>query len=174
MHERIAAEPYGRPSDGKGAAKAFAQFRAKPQKERNAILTESLAKLVGVGMGGKDANPLAEMIGSLAAPDVRKVWKPTASFLKRLKAGQLDAVMQHIDGDQLPSGFAKMKKGEKVERLHRIFAGEKGIPPLTPQQKARADAWLPELMEIAPLKAPAKPKAKPRAKPAPKKAASAA
>lgn len=174
VHERIAAQPYGRPFDSKGAAKAFAEFRAKPQKDRNAILTESLAKLVRVGMGGNDANPLAEMIAGLAAPDIRKVWTPTASFLKRLKAGQLDAVMQHIDGEQLPSGFAKMKKAEKVERLHRIFAGEKGIPPLTPQQRARADTWLPELIEVAPPKTPAKPKAKPRAKPAPKKAATAA
>ena len=88
---------------------------------------------------------MAEMLADLAGADPRHVWTPTEPFLKRLTGAQLEAIHTEIIGEAVPS-FTKMKKGEKAKLLHRIFAGEKGIPPLTEDQRARAAAWLPEGM----------------------------
>lgn len=127
------------------AADAFAAFRDQPKKTRNAILTEAIARMLSVPMDGQ-ANPLAKMVADLTKPDLRKVWTPTASFLKRLKAADLDAIMLHIDGVALGSTFASMKKGQKVERLAAIFAGGANAPALTRAQRARVDAWVPDEM----------------------------
>lgn len=128
------------------APEAFAAFRAQPKKARNAALTEAVARMLTVPVDGQ-ANPLAKMIADLTKPDVRKVWTPTASFLKRLKAADLDAIMLHIDGIAVGSTFAKMKKGQKVERLAAIFEAGPDTPKLSRDQQARADAWVPDEME---------------------------
>ena len=101
------------------------------------------------------------VILKLVGADIRSIWTPTRAFLGRLKGDQLNAIMTHIDGASLPASFAKMKKGEKVERLHRVFAEEPGIPPLTAAQKKRAATWVPEGMAV---KAPARARAAPKAK----------
>lgn len=147
VDDRIGAGEYASPLGGEEAAEAFAHFRAKPKKARNAILTENVAKLVGVGLCGERANPFAELIAAMVGADVRKVWTPTAGFFKRLKGPQLDEIATHIMGET-PARFANMKKGEKVEWLALIFSGEKTVPPLKAEQRARAAAWMPEGMEI--------------------------
>lgn len=136
------------PMSGDTAHQAFMAFREKPKKERNATLTAAIARLFSVRLTDDSPSPLAEAVASMAGINTRSVWTPGESFLKRLKGPQLDQVMADIMGDGLPAAFAKMKKAEKVARLAKIFAGEKTIPPLTPAQKARADAWLPEGMAI--------------------------
>jgi ParB family chromosome partitioning protein len=79
------------------AADAFTTFRAKTKKARTAALTEAIARLVSVGMDSQ-ANPLGKHVAELVKPDLRSVWTPTESFLKRLKASDLDAITAHIDG----------------------------------------------------------------------------
>ena len=139
LPERLQAREQPMPLNGQQAAEAFAAFRARPKRERNAILTAEVARIVRAGLAGETANPLAELVAHLAGLDVRAVWTRTASFLTRLRAGQLDAIMAHVAGeDGVPASFTKLKKAEKIARLHAIFAKEKGIPPLTPAQKARA------------------------------------
>ncbi|MEM6943196.1 MAG: hypothetical protein AAF565_05515 [Pseudomonadota bacterium] len=103
---------------------------------------------------------LAESVASLSGAEIRKVWTPTESFLKRLNGAQLDAIMVEIDGTALPACFQRLKKSEKVARLHSIFANAPGLPPLTKAQRARAAAWTPDCMEIAPADKPSKPRRK--------------
>lgn len=134
------------PLDGAAAADAFKAFQRKKPQTKARILTENVARILRIGLADETANPFAEMIAAQAGLNLRRVWTPTESFLKRLKGAQLDEIMAHISGEGVPQSFAKMKKGEKVARLDKIFAGEKGIPPLTAVQRARADAWVPEGM----------------------------
>ena len=139
-------QEYGSPIHGEDAVDAFTAFRRKKPATKARILTENIARILSVGPAGDPASKLTEMIAGLAGIDVRRVWTPTADFLGRLKASQLDEIMAHIAGEPVSTAFAKMKKGEKVQRLHNIFKGETGIPPLTDAQRARADAWTPEGM----------------------------
>ena len=134
------------PMSGTEAAAAFTAFRRKKPATKRRILTENVARLLSIGMAGSTSGELGEQVAELAGIDVRRVWTPTADFLGRLKASQLDVIMAHIDGEHVPSSFAKMKKGEKVRRLHAIFANDDGIPPMTEDQRTRADNWLPEGM----------------------------
>ena len=142
------------PVQAKEAAEKFAAFRALSKKERNAALTREVAKLLQATLADHNQNPLIEMLATLAGANVRAVWTPTEGFLNRLKAVQLDEAMAFILGDAPQKSFAGLKKGEKATRLAAIFVGKKGIPPLTANQKRRADAWLPEGMATAPVEAP--------------------
>lgn len=130
------------------AASAFTTFRRKKPATKQRILTETFARLLSVGLVDDTSCQFAELVANLAEIDVRRVWTPTADFLGRLKASQLDAIMAEIDGDSVPASFQKMKKADKVRRLHAIFASEPGIPPMTDEQRARAATWLPEGMVV--------------------------
>lgn len=127
------------------AAEAFAKFCRKKPATRTKLRTEAVARIIGIGLNGAKSNPLAEMIVDLADTDIRRVWTPTEAFFKRLKAAQLSDIHAEIMGEA-QTAFDKLKKGEKAKALHRLFVGEKGIPPLTEAQVARAAAWLPEGM----------------------------
>lgn len=148
------AHDFEYPIRAKEAGEKFATFRALSKKERNAALTCEVAKLVSAPLAGSTANPLVEMLATLAGANVRAVWTPTEGFLTRLKADQLNDAMTFILGEAAPKSFTSVKKVEKVARLAAIFAGKKGIPPLSAEQKRRAEAWLPEGMETAPAAAP--------------------
>ena len=142
----LQSQEYSTPMSGTDAASAFIAFRRKRPITKRRILTEAVARLFSIGLTGGNSTPLAELVADLSGIDVRRVWTPTADFLGRLKAKELDAIMAYIDGTNLPSGFQKMKKGEKVRRLHAVFADEPGIPPMTDAQRTRAAAWLPDGM----------------------------
>ncbi len=148
------AHDFEYPIRAKEAGEKFAKFRALSKKERNAALTCEVAKLVSAPLAGSTANTLVEMLATQSGANVRAVWTPAEAFLPRLKAGQLNDAMTFILGEAAPKSFTSVKKVEKVAQLAAIFAGRKGIPPLSAEQKRRAEAWLPEGMEIAPAAAP--------------------
>ncbi|MEJ6404937.1 ParB/RepB/Spo0J family partition protein [Yoonia sp. 2307UL14-13] len=150
VDERLTAAEYRTPLHGADAAEAFVAFRAKSRKQRNAILTETVAKLVSVGLALKASNPLAELIATLCEADIRKVWTPTTSFLDRLKSAQLDDVLSDITGAPVSRSFAKSSKRDKVARLHALFNNPVDQRGLAPEAKARLAAWVPEGMQIAP------------------------
>ncbi|ABI93371.1 ParB/RepB/Spo0J family partition protein (plasmid) [Roseobacter denitrificans] len=150
---RIAHE-YETPIRAKPAAEKFAAFRALPKKERNAALTGEVAKLMQATLADHAQNPLIEMVATLAGANVRAVWTPSEAFLNRLKADQLIEAMAFILGEAPQKSFTSLKKGEKAARLAAIFAGKKGIPPLSAEQKRRAEAWVPDGMATAPAVTP--------------------
>lgn len=150
LPKQLQASQYDTPMDGNDAAEAFTAFRRKKPATKARMLTENVARMFGIGLAGETANPFAELIVDLAGIDVRRVWTPTADFLGRLKASQLEEIMEHIAGEPVSTAFAKMKKTEKVQRLHAIFKAETGIPPLSDAQRARADAWTPQGIEMTP------------------------
>ena len=138
------------PLRGAAAAEAFASFRAKPKRQKNASLTAAVARLVSAKVTLEEANPLVEALAREAGLDVRAVWTPTEVFFKRLSKAQLleiyDTVMQK------PSGRAQLEKQKKADVahwLHLIFAEDPKGPTLSPEQRARMKAWLP--VGMAPL-----------------------
>ena len=126
------------------AAEAFAAFRARPKKERNRILAASIARALSAPLADK-APPLVEALIETAGAPPRAVWTPDAGFFKRLTKEQLLAIEAGIMGREAPApDLAKQPKGKLVAHLTAIFSG--GRVALSPEQQARAAAWLPEGM----------------------------
>ena len=126
------------------AAEAFAAFRARPKKERNRILAASVARALSAPLADK-APPLVETLIETAGAAPRAVWTPDATFFKRLTKDQLLAIEAGIMGREAPApDLAKQPKGKLVAHLAAIFSGE-GVA-LSPEQQARAAAWVPEGM----------------------------
>lgn len=129
------------------AAEAFAAFQCKKPATKTMLLTAHVARRLRIGLAGGCVNPFAEMIADQAGLDVRRVWTPTESFLKRLTKDQLLAIHRHIMDRPGPStSQAKQSKKDIAHWLHLIFNGGKYAPTLTDTQRARADCWLPEGM----------------------------
>ncbi|SFJ33876.1 ParB/RepB/Spo0J family partition protein [Albimonas pacifica] len=125
-------------------AEGFAAFRARPKKERNRILAASVARALSAPLADK-APPLVEALIEIAGMAPRAVWTPEAGFFKRLTKEQLLAIEAGIMGRDAPApDLAKQPKGKLVAHLSAIFSGESVA--LSPEQKARAAAWLPKGM----------------------------
>lgn len=89
--------------------------------------------------------PWFEQIFEASGADMRKVWTPNESFLKKLTKDQLAACAAEVGGTL--EGVTK--KGDIVARMATWFAhGEQKVIGLEDCRKA--DAWLPE-----PMRAPA-------------------
>ncbi|MEO0622207.1 MAG: ParB/RepB/Spo0J family partition protein [Pseudomonadota bacterium] len=139
------------PLRGVEAAAAFAAFRERPKRQKNAMLTAAIARLVGTKLALGETNPMAERLAAEAGLEVRAVWTPTEAFFSRLPKARLleiyDAVMQK------PSGRAqleKQKKGDVARWLHLIFTEDAKGPTLTGEQRERMRAWLPDGMAPMP------------------------
>ena len=125
---------------------AFAEFRKLGKKARNAEITQSFARALKT-----QESDFMCMIEAEAGASIRSIWTPTAAnCFKRLNAGQLETLFMSLL-DLKPDtahakSFAKAKKGEKAEVLHKLFNQPKEQKALnvTPEQQARIDAWVPE------------------------------
>ena len=126
--------------------KAFATFKKKGKKHRDAELTSLLAKLLTGG--DSDLSALLEQKSGAA---IRKVWTPTADNLFKRVSGQ---IMEGIycdlldlnPNDERAKAFAKMKKGEKAETLEDLFSDptKQRLHGVTEAQKAHIDTWVPD------------------------------
>ena len=129
---------------------AFAAFRAKGQKHRNAALTEAVARTLNYGSGGYDATPLFERLEDEAGASIRAVWTPTAAnFFGRVSGGTLDDLFKdllELDEDSpVFRSFRSLKKGAKAEAMEAIFADPKGSEwPVTDAQAAKIAEWEPD------------------------------
>lgn len=133
---------------GQGAVDAFAAFRKTGRKVRNGEITAFLAR--AFKMQGPEL--MAEIEAETGA-DIRAIWTPSAeNCFKRLKGPQLDALylaMLDLTADSATyKAFAKSKKGEKTEALHKLFndPDHRQVCGVTTEQKARIDTWIPECL----------------------------
>ncbi|WP_435171577.1 ParB/RepB/Spo0J family partition protein [Falsirhodobacter sp. 1013] len=129
---------------------AFAAFRAKGQKHRNAALTEAVARTLNYGCGGYDATPLFERLEDESGASIRAVWTPTAAnFFGRVSGGTLDDLFKDLleQDEDSPAfkSFRSLKKGAKAEAMEAIFADPKGSEwPVTDAQAAKIAEWVPD------------------------------
>ncbi|MBE9639845.1 ParB/RepB/Spo0J family partition protein [Salipiger mangrovisoli] len=146
LSERLIAEHAGYMGQ-EDAADAFVAFREKAKKERNAMLTEAIARAFGAGLALDKANPIVEAIAEIAEARAREVWTPDRTFFARLTASQLMKIERDVLGEEaLKDRPAKEAKRALVDRLDAIFNGLDAAPELTAEQKSRVEAWTPEGM----------------------------
>jgi ParB family chromosome partitioning protein len=144
------AEPKYQPKDpwGSDLARAFRAYRKKGQDHIRANLTSCLAALVDVS-----DEKLGQLIDKEVGTDLRSIWSPTAeAFFKRLKSDVLDGLFRDLLDLEAthPSAttFARLKKGEKAERLEKLFSDPdyRDACGLTEAQIAPIDSWTPDQM----------------------------
>lgn len=146
LPERLTPEHRGYMGEAE-AVEAFAAFREKSKKERNALLTEAVARAFGAGLALDNANPIVEVIAELADAKAREVWTPDSEFFARLSVPQLMEIEREVLGDEaVKDRPAKQPKRGLVDRLDAIFNSRDSAPDLTAEQKARVAAWTPEGM----------------------------
>ena len=135
---------------GKDLAKSFRAFRKKGAEHVKGELARFLAAQF---RGGSEE--LSAMLDKETQPSIREVWTPTAAnFFSRVGGGYLDDLWRDLldlAADH-PSAttFAKLKKGEKAERLEALFRGDgdlRSALSVTEEQAAKIAAWLPEGMK---------------------------
>ncbi len=147
---RLAGEP-GRYGEDLDLLDAFAAFRARGREHRDATLAEGLARSLRYAAGPQDrARALFEQVEREAGADMRAVWRPTAAnFFGRLTSGALDDLLKELldrtDADPGIKEFKAKRKGEKAQALERLFSDPEHQASwlVTPEQKARLDAWVP-------------------------------
>ena len=89
-----------------------------------------------------------EYIAQRANLEPVQVWRPTqANFWSKLKKAQILEIGTEVLGQRWADGHAKAKKSELSELMERIFAGET-VMGIRPDQRARAEKWLPEAMSF--------------------------
>jgi ParB family chromosome partitioning protein len=147
-HDEEAEKAYNQFQEmaGKGSVEAFKAFRDLGKKSRNGEITAFLARRFTTQRPDFMAE-IAEDVGA----DIRSIWTPSAeNCFKRLKGVQLDELYKdlldlHMDTDDYRA-FSKSKKGEKNEAMHKLFNDPEHQKALrvSPEQKARIDAWVPE------------------------------
>jgi|GEM_PF-694471 len=124
----------------------FEAFVAGGKKPRNAEITRWFARAFKT-----QSADFMSLISEKAGANMREVWTPTAAnCFKRLKGWQLDDLFMELlerDGEDSDfMAFKKLKKGQKNEKMHELFHNPEvqAIYKVTPAQKARIDAWVPE------------------------------
>lgn len=145
------SKPSACPEDhwGVDLKKAFASFKKKGKKHRDAELTRQLAKLL---TGGDEA--FTAVLADKCNAGVREVWTPTAENLfKRISGPMLDGIycdlLSLAPTDVRAKAFSKRKKAEKADALENLFSDRttQKLLGVTEAQKARIDAWLPDYFE---------------------------
>jgi ParB family chromosome partitioning protein len=133
---------------GSEAAKDFAAFRKRGDKRVMEALHGYVVSLLTV-----PDTELGAMIDKATARRTRDVWTPTAeNFFGRVGGPYLETLWRDLldlaEDHPTATTFAKLKKGEKVEKLHDLFndAGVREAHGLTPAQQDRIADWLPEGM----------------------------
>ncbi|MDH2329215.1 ParB/RepB/Spo0J family partition protein [Cereibacter sp. SYSU M97828] len=133
-------------------AGSFNAFREKGQKHRNAALTEAVARTLNYRCGGYDAGPMFDLLANEAGASMRSIWTPTAAnFFGRVSGAFLDALLQDLLGleenDTAFRGFKSQKKAAKAAEMENLFSDAETQAQwnVTPEQKAKIDAWTPDL-----------------------------
>lgn len=126
--------------------KAFAAFKKKGKKSRDAELTRQLAKL----LTGGDAE-FEAFLGGKSDAGIRKIWTPTAENLfKRISGPKMVEIYCDLldlkETDEQAKSFAKQKKGDKADTLEDLFADptKQKLLGVTEAQKLRIDTWVPD------------------------------
>ncbi|WP_299852226.1 ParB/Srx family N-terminal domain-containing protein [uncultured Roseovarius sp.] len=126
--------------------KAFAGFKKKGKKFRDAEITRQLAIL----LTGGDEDFAKGLVGKSGA-EIRKVWTPTAeNFFKRISGPMLEdiynSLLEIAPAEDRAKSFAKLKKGEKAEALENLISDpmRQKVLGVTDAQKSRIETWVPD------------------------------
>ena len=147
LDKRLTTPVGGGDSDDR--AKAFGAFRKRGDKRIMEILNRYLVSQLSIG-----DRDLGAMIDSLTKKNTRETLTPTAeNFFKRVGGPYLVELWRDLldlkPDHPTATTFAKLKKGEKADKLEKLFSDPtmRSALGVTEKQATRIDAWLPEGME---------------------------
>ena len=147
LDKRLTTPVGGGDSDDR--AKAFAAFRKRGDKRIMEILNRYLVSQLSIG-----DRDLGAMIDSLTKKNTRETFTPTAeNFFKRVGGPYLVELWRDLldlkPDHPTATTFAKLKKGEKADKLEKLFSDPtmRSALGVTEKQATRIDAWLPKGME---------------------------
>lgn len=132
-------------------SEAFNAFKDQGKSHRNKSLALALARTLNQPW----ASPINADLFDLLGASVRDVWTPTAdNHFKACSVPTLDATWRELvcaDADYPTDEmerFAKLKKGEKVKELGKLFsnAAFQEALGLNRTQTAAIDAWVPTML----------------------------
>jgi len=110
-------------------------------------ITRHLAALLSVD------EDLSDVIDKAVKTDIRENFTPTAeNFFKRVNAAYLHnlwcELLEIAPDHPTATSFAKLKKGEKADKLEQLFNDQatRDALKLTKAQQTRIAKWLPEGM----------------------------
>lgn len=149
LDERLTTNPARDMYDAKDLGASFRAFRKKGAEHIRGELTRFLA----AQYQGGDAK-LAALVAKETKPNIREVWTPTAeNFFSRVGGPYMNQIWRDLldlaEDHPTATAFAKLKKGEKAEKLESLFASAetRKAHNVTDEQSAKIGAWLPEGME---------------------------
>lgn len=150
LDERLTSNP---PRDMWDAKDLGASFRAFRKKGPEHVRGELVRFLAAQYRGGDEK--LSAMIDKETQPNIREVWTPNAAnFFSRVGGPYLNDLWRDLldlsDDHPTATTFAKLKKGEKADKLEALFRGDHDLRSalgVTDEQAAKIGAWLPEGMK---------------------------
>ncbi|MEP3328922.1 ParB N-terminal domain-containing protein [Sedimentitalea sp.] len=148
LDARLTTHPPRDMWESKDLAASFRAFRKKGADHVRGELTRFLAAQY---RGGDEK--LTTLVDKETEPSIREVWTPTAeNFFKRVGGPYLNDLWRELlelaEDHPTATTFAKLKKGEKADKLQDLFsdAATRSALGVTDAQAARIAAWVPEGM----------------------------
>ncbi|MEO9779841.1 MAG: ParB N-terminal domain-containing protein [Sedimentitalea sp.] len=148
LDARLTTHPPRDMWESKDLAASFRAFRKKGADHVRRELTRFLAAQY---RGGDEK--LTTLVDKETEPSIREVWTPTAeNFFKRVGGPYLNDLWRELlelaEDHPTATTFAKLKKGEKADKLQDLFsdAATRSALGVTDAQAARIAAWVPEGM----------------------------
>ncbi|WP_171181875.1 ParB/RepB/Spo0J family partition protein [Ruegeria sp. HKCCD8929] len=129
--------------DGAGA---FNAFRGLSDDARRALLAFAVAHTLEPRTAPGLNNPVREVVEREALPNIRDVWTPDESFLKRLIKPDLLKVLRDVGLRNEAKVYEDGKKSKLVEYMTKLFA--EPFATLTDEQRTSVTSWAPELMAL--------------------------
>ena len=126
---------------------AFLAFRALDDEAKAGWLAYAVSQSLKASLGsGTYHSAFQSRLGAHIGIDIAQHWRPGAeNFFDRIKKAQILAILGTIEPD-LAARYATARKSELASAAARVCAGDTIIEP---EAKARALAWVPDVMRFA-------------------------
>ncbi len=122
----------------------FLAFRKLDEADKAAWLAYAVSQSLKASLASGDhANAFQTALGAMLEIDTARHWRPGAeNFFDRIRKPQILSILGEFDG-QLPGRFSGSKKPELAAAAAKLCSGDVIVEP---DVKARAIAWIPEVM----------------------------
>ena len=152
----------GLPCDWAGADdsfSAFMAFRELDETDKAAWLAFAVGQSLQASLAtGDRANRFQSELGAMLEIDTAEHWRPSADvFFDKIRKPQILSILGKLD-PELPGRYASEKKAALSSAAAKLCAGETIV---TPEVKARAQSWIPDVMMFRAAETPDEPEAPP-------------
>src|SRR3546814_675001 len=150
----------GLPCDWAGADdsfSAFMAFRELDETDKAAWLAFAVSQSLQASLASGDrANRFQSELGALLEIDTAEHWRPSADvFFDKIRKPQILSILGKLD-PELPGRYASEQKAALSSAAAKTCAGEAIV---TPEVKARAQSWIPDVMMFRAAGTPDEPEA---------------